>query len=81
MSFSELRNVVAIYKTDKLFLSKNKMTTKTRGSEKVPYSKGSCSRFNFCNELIKYSLFLVFLSAMINIEERTFAVSPYVTAV
>ena len=36
--------VVAIYKTNKLVLSKKYMSLKTRSSEKVPYTKSSCSR-------------------------------------
>ena len=36
-----------IYKTSKLVPSKVSMSLKTRGSEKVPYSKSSCSRLNF----------------------------------
>ena len=39
----KLRKVVAIYKTNKLVLSKKYMSLKTKGSKKVPYSK-SCSR-------------------------------------
>ena len=39
--------------------------------EKVPYSKSSCSRLIFSNQLIEYSLFLVLLWVMINTEERT----------
>ena len=56
-----LSNVVPIYKTNKLVLSKKYMSLKTRSSEKVPHSKGSCSRLIFCNQLIKYSVFLVLL--------------------
>ena len=41
-----------------------------KNSEKVPYSKSS-----FYNQLIKYSMFLVSLWAMINTEERTFIAS------
>ena len=35
----KLRKVVAIYKTNTLALSKEYITLKSRGSEKVPYSK------------------------------------------
>ena len=72
----KLRKVVAIYETSKLVLF-----FKTKGSEKVLYSKSSCFRYIFCNQLIKYSLFSVSLWAMINTEERTLIVSPYVAVV
>ena len=67
----KLRKVLVIYKTNKLVLS-----LKTRGSEKVTYSKSSCSRLIFCNQLIKYSVFLVSLRTMIKTEERTLTASP-----
>ena len=40
----KLSKVEAIYKTNKLVLFKKYMSLKTRSSEKVPYSKSSCSR-------------------------------------
>ena len=43
----KLRKVVAIYITDKLILSKNYLSLKTRGSEKVPYSENGCSKLTF----------------------------------
>ena len=45
--------VVAIYKTNKLVLSKKYMSLKTRSSEKVPYTNSSCSRFISCNQPVK----------------------------
>ena len=45
----KLRKVVAIYKTDKLILSKNSLFLKTRGLEKVPYSKSGCSKLILFN--------------------------------
>ena len=42
-----------------------------KNSEKIPYLKSS-----FYNQLIKYSLFLVSLSPVINTEERTLTASP-----
>ena len=42
-----------------------------RDLEKVPYSKGSCSKFIFFNQPITYSMFLVSLSAITITEERT----------
>ena len=62
----KLRKVVAIYKTNKLVLSKKYMSSKNRDPGKVPYLKSSCSRLIFC----KHSLFLVSLRVVINIEER-----------
>ena len=50
----KLRMLLAIYKTNELVPSKKYMSLKTRGSEKVPYTKISCSRLIFCNQLIKY---------------------------
>ena len=47
------------------------MSLKTRGSEKAPHSKSSYSRASFSNQLIKYSMFLVSLRAMMNRVERT----------
>ena len=41
----KLRKVVVIYKTNKVVLFKKYMSLKTRGLEKVTYSKSSCSRF------------------------------------
>ena len=52
------------------------MSLKTRSSEKAPYSKTSCPRLIFCNQLIKYSVLLASLSVMIKTEERTFTASP-----
>ena len=43
-SSRKLRKVIAIYKTDKLILSKESLSLKNRGSEKVPYSKSGCSK-------------------------------------
>ena len=37
--------------------------------------KVAISDFSFCNQLIKYSMFLVSLWAMINTEERTLIAS------
>ena len=76
-----LRKVVAIYQTNKLVLSKKYMSLKTRSSEKVLYSKTNCSRLIFCNQLIKYSVFLVSLSAMIKTEDRTVTASPWLAVV
>ena len=70
----KLRKVVAIYKTNKLVLSKRYISSKTRDPEIVPYSNSSRSRLIFC----KYSLFLVSLRAVIHIEERTLIPSPCV---
>ena len=47
------------------------MSLNTEGSEKVLYSKSSCSIL----QLIKYSMFLVSLRAMINTEERALTAS------
>ena len=58
----KLKKVVAIYKRNKLVLSKKHMSLKTRGSEKVSYSKNSCSRLIFCNQLIKCSVSGITLS-------------------
>ena len=45
----KLRKAVAIYKTNKLVLSKKYMFLKTRGTaEKVAYSKSSCFRLIVC---------------------------------
>ena len=58
------------------------MSLKTRSSEKVPHSKSSySSRHSFSNQLIKYSMFLVSLGAMINTEERTLRASLCVAVV
>ena len=54
----------------KLVFSKKDMSLKTRGSEKVSHSKSS-----YCNQLIKYSMFLESLWAMINSEKRTLRAS------
>ena len=48
-SSRKLRKVVAIYKTDKLILSKKSLSLKTRDSEKVPYSKRSCPKLILFN--------------------------------
>ena len=45
----KLRKAVAIYKTNKLVLSKKYLSIKARGSEKVIYSKSSYSRLIFFN--------------------------------
>ena len=61
------------YKKDKLILSKKslkKYQKKDRDSEKVPYSKGSCSKLTFFKEPITYSMFLVSLWAITTTEER-----------
>ena len=63
----KLRKVLANYKTNKKYMS-------LRGSGKVPDLKSSCSR-------LKYSMFLVSLSAMINTEERTLTASTCVVVV
>ena len=47
------------------------MCLKTRGSEKKPHSKSSCSRFSFCNQLIICSMFLISLSAMIKTRKNS----------
>ena len=70
----KLRKIVAIYKTDKIILSKKslkKVPKKDKGSEKVPYSKSRCSKVIFFNQTMKYSRFLVSLWAIIVTEERT----------
>ena len=54
---------------------------KTRGSVKLPHSKSSYSRLNFCNQLIRYSMFLVSLWAIINTEGRTLRASLCVAVV
>ena len=72
----KLRKLVAIYKIKKLVLSKTYMSLKSRGLEKVPYPKSSCFRLIFCNQIIKYSVFLVSLRGMIITEKRTLAASP-----
>ena len=77
----KLTKVVAIYKINKSVLSKKQMSLKTRGLAKVPYSKSSCSRLIFCNQLIKYSVFLVSLWAMMKTEERTLTASPCLVVV
>ena len=45
------------------------------------HSKSSYSRLIFCNQLIKYSMFKVPLSAIINTEERTLRASLQVAVV
>ena len=58
----KLRKLVAIYKTYKLILSKNSLyQKKDRGSERLPYSKSSCSRLIFFNEPNTYSMFIASL--------------------
>ena len=47
------------------------MSLKTRGSRKVPHSKCSYSRLIFCKQLIKYSMLLVSLWAILNTAEIT----------
>ena len=54
----KLSKVVAIYKINKLVLSKKYLSLKTRSSEKVPHSKSSCSGLIFCNQPVKCSVFL-----------------------
>ena len=66
----KLSKVVAIYKINKLVLSKKYMSLKTRSLEIAPYSKRSCSRLIFGNQLIKYSVFLVTLWGMIKTKQR-----------
>ena len=56
----KLGKVVAINKTNKIALSKKYMSLKTRDINKVRYP-----RLIFCNQLIKSSMFLVLLLAMI----------------
>ena len=51
-----LRRVGAIYKTNKLVLSKKYISLKTKTSEKVLYSKSSWSRLIFFNQLILNTL-------------------------
>ena len=51
------------------------MSLEAKGSEKVPHSKISDPRLTFCNQLIKYSVSLVSLWAMINTQERTLKAS------
>ena len=60
---------------------KKYMSLKTRSSEKVPHSNSICSRLIFCNQLIKYSMFLVSLWAMIKTEERALTLSPWLAVV
>ena len=63
-----------LYKKEKLILSKKslkKYQKKDRDSEKVPYSKGSCSQLTFFNQPIIYSMFLESLWTIIITEERT----------
>ena len=70
----KFRKVVAIYKTDKLIFSKNSLKRyqkKDKGSEKVPYSKISCSKLTFFNQPITYSMFIVSIWAIIITEEKT----------
>ena len=69
------------YKTNTLVLSKKYASLKTRGLKKVPYSKSSFSRLIFCNQQIKYSMFLVSLWAIINTKERTLTTSLCITVV
>ena len=60
----KLRKIVTIYKTGKLILSKKslkKYQKKDRGSEKLTYSKSSCSKLIFINQSIAYSMFMVSL--------------------
>ena len=66
----KLRKIVLMYKTNEVVLSKKYISLKTRGSEKVPYSKSSSSRLIFCNQVIKYFIFLVSLWTMLNTEEK-----------
>ena len=77
----KLRKVAAIHKINKLVLSKKSMSLKTRGSEKVSLSKSSCFRLILCYQLIKSSMFLVSLLAVINTEERTLTASPCVAVI
>ena len=57
----KFRKVLVIYKKSKLALSKKYISLKAKGSEKVSYSKSRYFRLIFCNQLIKYSIFLVSL--------------------
>ena len=57
------------------------MSLKNRGLEKISHSKSSYSGIIFCNQLIKYSMFLVSFWAIINTEERTLRASLCVTVV
>ena len=43
----EFKKIVAVYQTNKLVFSKKYISLETRSSEKVPYSKISCSRLFF----------------------------------
>ena len=81
VNLSKLDKVVAIYKTNKQVFTKMHMSLKTRSSEKKPYSKSSCSRLIFCDQLIKCSVFLVSFWAAIKTEERTVTVSPLLAVV
>ena len=79
---SRLRTVVAIYKINKLFLSKKYISLKSKGSEKtLTYSKSSFSRPTFCKRLIKLSLLQVSLWAMINTKESTLTASSRISVV
>ena len=60
----KLRKVVAIDKTGKLIPSKKFLSLKTRGSEKLSYSKSSCSKLISFNQPITYSMFVVSLWAI-----------------
>ena len=60
-----------IHESWEFVLTKKYLFLKTRGLEKVSYSKSICSRLIFCNQLFKYSLFLVSLWAVIITKERT----------
>ena len=74
----KLRKIVTIYKTGKLILSKKslkKYQKKDRGSEKLTYSKSSCSKLIFINQSITYSMFMVSLWAIIITEERNHAIT------
>ena len=61
--------VVAINKANKLVFPKKYISLKTRSSGKVHYSKSSCFRLFSENQLIKYFVSLVSLTAMIKTEE------------
>ena len=43
----KFKKILAVYQTNKLVFSKKYISLETRSSEKVPYSKSSCSRLFF----------------------------------
>ena len=48
----KFRKLEEIYKTNRLILSKKSLSLKTRGSQKVPYSKSSCCKLIFFNSSV-----------------------------